>query len=444
MATENTPQPAAVAPAPVAPAVSAIKPASSKTGLIVVAVIIGILVLTGVGVGGYFAVKALFLGEDSPLRNAGKTEAQLAADALTAGADNVALAMTSDGDDSELDNVTNTMPPAVQTFMAGRSVSSVPAADRLITSDEGGLQSYVVNYDVALDSSEETLSADISGKYTQAEDSMEVVLNSTGAIDLSGTPLDIQADVTARMVDNDSYFKIENIQEETVSTGSEMVVMLAMQSSGLDLTTLTSEDVAYINSLSAAGAEGFTAAYTNQWIQSEGTSSSEEDTSTDTTDSLTSAQQGDLSTLYTDTFGTANAEYVGKETLEGETVYHWDYNLTSDDMDTFAKESCQIIDEDGVTCGNNDFSQYMDLQNLEVWVNENGELRKVSTTMEIDLGEVLTAAEMEGFSSTETLTVEATLWLTDINSASDVEAPEDFITYDAATEIFNSYLEGLF
>ena len=206
MATENTAQSVA-APAPVAtsvPAPSAIKPASSKTGLIVVAVIIGILVLAGIGVGGYFLVTKVLMGEDSPLKNLGKSEEEIAADALTAGANNIGEAMTSDSEETELDAVTDSMPSFVQGYLSGYSVSGVPSTDQLFTSDEEGLQSFVMNYEIALDSSADTLNTDLAGKYTQSDDNMELTANATGTIDLTGTEIALEGDLTMRMVGNDS------------------------------------------------------------------------------------------------------------------------------------------------------------------------------------------------------------------------------------------------
>ena len=241
-----------------------------------------------------------------------------------------------------------------------------------------------------------------------------------------------------------SYMLLENVPEETVNTAAGEIVVLLLVSAGEDPSTYNAEELAYLQMLTEAGAEGFSAAFTEQWIISEGSDTPAEEPADTETEPLTDAQKEELSSLYTDTFGTANAEYIGKESLEGETIYHWDYTLTSEDMDAFIMEQCGIVDDPAVDCVNDAFSQYADLQNLEVWVNGDGEIRKLALTVELDLGELLSSADVEDFSSDEMLTIDTTLWLTDINSAPEIEVPEDYITYEEATDIFNSYIEDLF
>lgn len=445
MAPESSAKPApAAAPAPAPAAPSAIKPASSKTGIIIAAVIIGIVLLAGLAVGGYFLVATFILGQDSPFKNLGKSEEQIATEALDASAFKLYESMTSSSETVDAEQMAENVSPYLSTFFSGGGATSIPAGSTLFTVDGEEMDSFSVNYDMSLDSSADTLSAELQGKVSKtSNDDMEMTLNSSGAMDLNGTDLSLAADLTVREIDGDSYMLLENVDDDTIDIVAQTGIYFVMMYIGYDPSDMSAAELAQLDAMAADGADGFRAAYIDQWVMSEATEPSDSSASVDESEPLTDQQMRDLENLYSDTFGSQNAEYVGKETLEGETVYHWAYNLTSEDIDELLKTQCEILDEPGVSCADDSFSAIAELDNYEIWINDAGEMRKITGGLTIDMGTVTEEMDLGGIpiSSDETLSFDGTIWLSDINGVSEISAPSDYITMDEASDIMMSYIE---
>lgn len=445
MAPEQASKPTAAPPVPQAQATaaSAIKPASKKTGLFVVAAIIGILLLGGIVVGGYFAIKAL-TGDDNFLKNLGKSDEQIANEALEAATLKMVSAMTTKSDSEEFDIASNALPLGLQSVVPSGSGSGIPSVEAIFTSDEEGLDSFKVNYDIGLESSGGTLSTVLSGSIATSEDNSEIFLGISGEIDFSGTVIPMQADLSARTVDGDGYMMLSNVSEEMVDTVADQLMTFFMGMSGFDPSDFNSEERAQYEAVVDSLAEGFMEAYTDQWIMSEG-SDTEAPSSVEEDEALTDEQISELTTLYTETFGAENADYIGKEKLNKETVYQWKYKLTEEDLDELLYKSCLITSDDEADCEEETISMVMDLTELSIWINSSGEFRKVYIDTVLALGDLLDMADTGGLlSSDESLNLGVTLWLSDINDVDEITAPSEYITMEKAAEIFEGYVPDMF
>lgn len=422
----GTSVPAQPAPSSVAP-----KAVGKKKGLLVI-VVIAVLLLGGVTVGGYFAYKALSGG--TSLGNLFKSEEEVAKSAVDAATDNMAKVFQSRTE------VENNLPGAfAEQFAAPYGVgqtSGLPNMMALVSADEEEFDSFAIDYGLAIATSSSSVDATLSGKMSISDDTAQVTMNLSGMLDYEGSEIPMQASLTALMVDNDSYLKLEDVPRETIDAVIDVVFMSELGSmSG----QMSSAELAQLNMMVSMFGDQFEDSLMNKWLYIEG--EEQVQTEPEEGDVLTDDQVESLSALYAETFSVDNAEYKGKEKIGGVTTYRWDYNLTEEDIDRLIEEQCKIIDGDDAYCPDNSFSESAKLNGFNVWLTEKGELRKIELSLEADMQDAPSDVPVIG--GEEALYIDISFSLVDINNVDKFTAPSDYVDFEDAVEELTSVFMGM-
>ena len=224
----------------------------------------------------------------------------------------------------------------------------------------------------------------VVGEGVRAGDDMEMVTTFTGTWET----YDIDVTGTIVSVDGFSYLYIDS-----VSDSSWDALMAALDEETADDETLTPDEQEFYDTMMEAMAESMKENLTETWICM-GELSTEDDE--EEAEELTEDQLAELEDVYDQYFGPDNAEYVGKETLHGEDLYHFEYDLTTAELFAMEEAICEAAGGSSYSCDRSDEADDSDMEiaGLDVWLNSDGEMRKMQYDVSDDESDMSTMFEV--------------------------------------------------
>lgn len=141
---------------------------------------------------------------------------------------------------------------------------------------------------------------------------------------------------------------------------------------------------------------------------------------------MTDEEQEAVFKAFSDFLAEENAEYVGTETVRGSKTYHFQYDVTAEELADLQEDIAEATDEEFDREDYLENSEDLKSLKIDIWLDTSGEVAKVGLSMESEV-------------SDETMTVSLTIELWDQGTTQEIEVPSKAKDFD---DLYTDLLVG--